>query len=36
MKRRSANGKGDKKAFSKSASKTDKKNVLIPRGGYRL
>lgn len=36
MKRRSANSKGHKRAFSASASRTNKRNLNIPRGGYRL
>lgn len=36
MKRKPANSKGHKKSFSRSASKTHKRNLYVPRGGYRL
>lgn len=29
-------GKGNKRNFSKGANRTNKKNLVIPRGGYRL
>lgn len=35
MKRKPA-GKGDKKRFSRGVRKTHKRNLSIPRGGYRL
>lgn len=36
MKRRKMPKGKDKRKFSKQASKTHKRNVNIPRGGYRL
>lgn len=35
MKRKPA-GRGDRRRFSKSARKVHKRNLTIPRGGYRL
>lgn len=29
-------GKGDRKRFSRSASKTHKRNMQSPRGGFRM
>lgn len=36
MKRKSMPPGKDKRKFSKNANRTHKKNVQIPRGGYRL
>lgn len=36
MKRKSANGKRHKKNFSRTAMKEHRRNLVIPRGGFRL
>lgn len=36
MKRRGTNKTRDRKSFSRNANKTHKRNLVIPRGGFRL